>query len=265
MNYPLAFAALVFGYLINMFYITVLFHRGFAHGSVALHPRTRKWAARTGSWVTGIDPKAWACMHRLHHRHSDTPLDPHSPVQLGVFGVMFGQLRSYEKILVGLIRGKREYTEVVKDLDFEVSWLNRQGLWWIPYVLHAVLALAIGALLHSGLVGLAYLVGIMSHPFQGWLVNSFAHHSGYQNHANGDHSRNNTIVALLAMGEGYQNNHHANPMSAKFSERWFEIDPGYGLCVVASYFGVLSIAKVLKRGAVSTRPHSAEDRIEFAH
>src|SRR5262252_6756655 len=67
-------------YLLNIFYITVLYHRGLTHGAVRLRPFTRNLLIHTGNWVTGLDPKGWACMHRLHHMHSDTALDPHRPV-----------------------------------------------------------------------------------------------------------------------------------------------------------------------------------------
>ena len=223
-------------YFVNMFYITVLYHRGLAHGAVKLHPFARMTVIRTGSWVTGIDPKAWACMHRMHHSYSDTDQDPHSPWNQGIFGVMLGQLRSYESVLVGLARGNPKYTGVVRDLDFPISWVNRKRMWMLPYALHFAVALVLGYATQTWFFGAAYWLGMMSHPVQGWMVNSFAHRYGYQNHQNGDQSRNNTIVAWLAMGEGYQNNHHANPNSPKFSEKWFEFDAGYLLCRVARKF-----------------------------
>jgi stearoyl-CoA desaturase (delta-9 desaturase) len=220
-------------YLINTFYISVLYHRGLAHQSAKLRPWTLRWTVLTGSWVTGIDPKAWTCMHRMHHQYSDTDRDPHSPVNLGIFGVMLGQLHSYERVLSGLIRNDAAYTATVKDLDFPVSPLNRFHIWWLPYLFHAVLAVALGFAFHTWMVGAAYWLGIMSHPIQGWMVNSFAHRFGYTNFENGDESRNNTIVAWLVVGEGYQNNHHARPHSPKFSVRWFEFDAGYLLCRLA--------------------------------
>ena len=242
MNYALA-CVLVFSaaYLLNIFYITVLYHRGLAHGAVKLHPLVRKWVIWTGNWVTGIDPKAWACMHRLHHKYSDTEQDPHSPIYQGVFGVMLGQLRSYEKALVGLQLRAGNYTNMVRDLDFSVNWLNRKKLWWMPYAIHFGIALFLGFYFHAALLGAAYWLGMMSHPIQGWMVNSFAHKYGYQNFDNSDQSQNNALVALLTMGEGYQNNHHKHPTSAKFSVRWFEFDGGYVMCRIARSFRLLEI------------------------
>src|SRR4051812_5843341 len=95
----IATAIFLTAYLLNIFYITVLYHRGLAHHSVELSRFGKLLATKTGVWVTGIDPKAWVCMHRFHHMYSDTEKDPHSPVHQGVFGVALGQLRSYEKAL----------------------------------------------------------------------------------------------------------------------------------------------------------------------
>ena len=242
MNYTFLCLSVFSGsYLLNIFYITVLYHRGLAHGSVKLAPRMRAFAVATGSWVTGIDPKAWACMHRLHHRYSDSARDPHSPWNGGVFGVMIEQLKSYERVIRALGRPEHEYQEQVIDLDFPVNWMNRHRLWWLPYAVHAVIAVAVGFFFHAWILGGAFWLGMMSHPIQGWLVNSFAHKFGYRNFATPDESRNNSIVAWLVMGEGYQNNHHARPLSAKFSMRWYEFDGGYVMARMAEAAGMLQI------------------------
>lgn len=240
----LLIAAAIFGagYLLNIFYITVFYHRGLAHGSVTLSPLVAKWIALTGNWFTGIDPKAWACMHRLHHQHSDTKADPHSPIHQGVFGLLMGQLRSYKRVLKRLIAGDPKFTRVVEDIPFEVHYLNRSRLWFLPYALHASLAVVIAFVSASPLFGLAYYGGIMSHPIQGWMVNALAHRFGYQTFNTGDNSRNNSLVALLVFGEGYQNNHHAHPERAKFSILPSEVDFGYALCRLGQATGLLQIA-----------------------
>jgi len=228
-------------YLLNTFYISVLYHRGLAHGAVTLRPRLRKLVIHTGNWVTGMNPKAWCCMHRLHHLHSDTPDDPHSPVHCGVLGVMLAQLRSYEKSLRGLIHDQEPYVSLTKDLDFPVHWLNRRRLWFLPYLLHGAIAVGLGSALASPWVGFCYAFGLMSHPIQGWMVNALAHKFGYRNFSTPDNSKNNTLVAWLVMGEGFQNNHHFNPRSAKFSVDTREIDLGYGICCLAHKFRFLDI------------------------
>lgn len=228
-------------YLINATTISVFYHRGLAHRAVSLRPWARHAVGRFGVWITGLDPVAWVCMHRLHHHHSDTAEDPHSPVHFGTLGVLSAQLRSYERVLVGLARGESHYTSQVEDISFPVSWINRKGFWPLPYVAHLVVALAVA--LPTGMWALAscYYLGMMSHPIEGWMVNSLGHAVGGRNFETPDNSRNNHLVAWLILGEGYQNNHHAFPASARFSYRRSELDTGYGLCRLLEKLGVLEI------------------------
>lgn len=253
----LALTLFLFGYLINVFYITVLYHRGLTHRAIVMKPWVEKWLSHTGNWLTGIDPKAWSCMHRLHHLHSDTTEDPHSPVHYGIFGVMIGQLRSYEFILSRLIRKDPEYMAVVSDIAFDVNILNRKKLWVLPYILHLGIAVLAGYLSGSTLVGFAYFLGIMSHPIQGWMVNSFAHSSGYRNFDCPDNSKNNTLVSIFVFGEGFQNNHHANPGSASFAVKPWEFDMGYGLCLAAKALGLIEIPTSSKSPALATSAHAS--------
>ncbi len=237
-----ALCALVFllAYLLNILTITVGYHRGLAHGAVKLHPRLRRLVIAGGSWVTGLDPKAWSVMHRMHHAYSDTPEDPHSPVNVGILGIGLEQLRSYERVLRGLNRGDPEFTKHAHGLDFELNWVNRTRRWYLPYAAHALVAVALVA---NGLwlLGVAYFLGMMSHPVQGGLVNAFGHAVGGRNFDTKDNSRNNLLVAWLVFGEGLQNNHHRYPKSAKFSYRSWEPDAGFTTCRILETLGLLAI------------------------
>jgi len=230
-------------YLVNITTISVLYHRGLAHEAVRLSPGLRRFVARAGIWLTGLDPKGWVCMHRRHHAYSDTPADPHSPVNHGVPGVLLEQLRSYERTLIGLAKGDAEYTSHVEDIEFPTNWLNRSGLWYLPYAVHLALAVAVAAPTGYWLLGFAYLFGIMSHPLEGWMVNAFGHAFGGRNFDTPDNSRNHHITAWLVAGEGFQNNHHRYPASARFSYRWPEIDMGYAICRLFEVVGVLEVRR----------------------
>lgn len=223
----IALAVFLAGYVLNVFYITVFYHRGLTHRALTLRPFMVKFVAWTGPWVTGIDPKGWICMHRMHHLHSDSSEDPHSPLHFGVFGVALGQLRSYEKVLRGLVRRQDPYTRLVNDLPFEVNFLNRRKLWWAPYLMHLAIGISVGFFFGQPLAGVAYFLGMMSHPVQGWMVNSLAHKYGYRNFSTDDNSKNNHLVAWLVVGEGYQNNHHAYPRRSNFAIKPGEVDFGY--------------------------------------
>jgi stearoyl-CoA desaturase (delta-9 desaturase) len=240
-------------YLLNILTITVGYHRSLAHKAVRLHPALRKAMLVGGNWLTGLDPKAWVVMHRLHHTHSDTPLDPHSPVNVGILGIGMEQLRNYKKVIVGLLKEQPEYTLHARDLDFGLSWLNRSGLWFLPYLLHAGVGLGLG--LGAGwLLGAAWFFGMMSHPVQGGIVNSLGHAVGGRNFDTPDNSRNNHLAAWLILGEGFQNNHHRHPTSASFSYHRHEVDMGYGACVLLERLGLATI----QRDALIPRPPREE-------
>ena len=239
----LCIAVFVVTYLINCTMVAVFYHRGFSHGAVKLS-RPAMWVTQhLGIWLTGLDPVGWACMHRRHHAFSDTPEDPHSPVHAGFFGVFSAQLKSYERCLVGLATGRKSYTRYVKDLPFGVNILNRKKLWILPYVLHFGIALAIALPTGMWALGAAYILGMLTHPIEGWVINSFGHAVGKRNFDTNDNSRNSHIAAWLVFGEGYQNNHHAFPASAKFSYRPVEVDMGYAICLVLEALGVLKIQR----------------------
>ena len=238
--FVLCLLVFVLAYSLNIATITVGYHRGLAHGAVRLHPWLRSMVIRWGSWITGLDPKAWTVMHRMHHAYSDTEKDPHSPENVGIIGIGMEQLRSYERVLRGLKRNDPMFTRHARDLDFELSWVNRTRRWYLPYALHAGIALVLAA---SGvwLLGLAYFLGMMSHPVQGGMVNAFGHAIGGRNFETDDNSRNNLIVAWLVCGEGLQNNHHRYPKSAKFSYRSWEPDMGFTGCLLLETLGLLTI------------------------
>ncbi|MDP7039984.1 MAG: fatty acid desaturase [Myxococcota bacterium] len=242
--YILACLAVFFGaYLLQITMISAFYHRALAHESLVLQPWLKRFVAQSGMWFTGLDPKAWVCMHRMHHEHSDTALDPHSPVHYGFFGVLRGQLRSYERTLVRLAKGDPAYTSKVADLDFPTNWMNRHRLWGLPYVAHFLVALAIALSTGFWIMAAGYWLGMMSHPIQGWLVNSLGHAVGSRNFNTPDNARNNTLAAWLIFGEGFQNNHHQYPASAKFSYRKTEVDLGYGLCLLMERCKLLRIER----------------------
>jgi stearoyl-CoA desaturase (delta-9 desaturase) len=228
-------------YLLNSLYMTVFYHRALCHSAVTLSPRLRRFVVATGNWVTSLDPKGWVCMHRMHHEYSDTADDPHSPSNSSILGVFRAQHKSYERVLVGLYRKDPRFTEHVKDLDFPVHWLNTKRMWLLPLGVHFSVGLAAALVWGMPLLGACYFFGLMCHPIQGWLVNSFGHAHGPRNFDTPDDSRNNAFVAWLIVGEGLQNNHHAHPASAKFSYAPGEFDLGYWFCRGLQRLGGLEI------------------------
>src|SRR6185436_18644010 len=107
---------LVFVAMYSLIIVTtsIGYHRGLAHGAVRIHPFFRSMLLGLGNWLTGVDPKGWVVMHRLHHIHSDTLDDPHSPRNVGVGGIFPVQFVSYYKALRGLRLNQEPYAGVAR-------------------------------------------------------------------------------------------------------------------------------------------------------
>lgn len=228
-------------YLTVIIYTSIFYHRALAHNALTLPNSVSKFIQLTGAPLTGIDPKAWVCMHRLHHLHSDTTKDPHSPVHTGFWYTFKKQHASFEKTIIGLMRGIPRYTEIVKDIKFDIHWLNKNGLWYVPFIAHFVIGLLLWIATQNIWLFLGYFLGMASHPIQGFLVNAFGHAVGYRNFDYPDNSKNNTLVAWFVLGEGFQNNHHMYPASPKFSMKSFEFDTGYFFVKLFSMLGIVKI------------------------
>jgi len=223
-----AVAVAVAFYVLRIFAIGAGFHRYFSHRAFrtsricqfALAFLAQTSAQRGVLW--------WAANHRRHHRYSDTADDIHSPVQRGFF---------YSH--VGWIFARRHYTTdyaAVRDLARfkELLWLDR-------YTYLPVALLAATAWLIAGWPGL--VVGFGWSTVAVWhatfSINSLAHVIGRKRYVTGDHSRNNWLLALLTMGEGWHNNHHAYQASVRQGFRWWEYDPTYYALRILSWFGVV--------------------------
>ncbi len=170
----------------------------------------------------------WAAKHRRHHRYSDTEDDVHSPVQSGFFYAHLGWIFVPRNFTTdySAVRDLARYKELV--------WLDRQ-----PYLPAAVLALV--AWLIAGWPGLA--VGFCWSTVVLWhatfCINSLAHVVGRRRYVTGDQSRNNWLLALMTMGEGWHNNHHAYQASVRQGFRWWEYDPTYYILRVLSWLRIV--------------------------
>ncbi len=219
-----------------MFYITVLYHRGLAHKSVELTPFMLKFLNRTGIWITGIDPLSWALMHRMHHHYSDQENDPHSPMNGGIHSVWLSQYKSYLYFQERMKkRDDLKLNDIVKDIPFGVSQVHSH----LPYILHILVAFMISYITQNWFAGIAFFVGIMGHPIQGWMINALAHKYGRRNFNTPDNSKNNILLGYFIFGEGLQNNHHAHPESANFAFKFPEFDPGYLMCRITKKVGLI--------------------------
>jgi len=193
----------------------------------------------------------------MHHQFSDKEDDPHSPLVSFLWAHMEWMLTE-KKNRSWLVTYDKYAPDLIRDRFFLA--LDRKGTWFFVWVAHTALffvaGLVIGTLMPGGTLigglqfGLSLLVWgalvrtvVVWHIT--WSVNSLSHVAGYRNYETSDASRNNWIVALLAMGEGWHNNHHAEPNSAAAGHRWWEFDPAYcviyGLSLVGLVYDIIPV------------------------
>jgi stearoyl-CoA desaturase (delta-9 desaturase) len=188
----------------------------------------------------------WVATHRRHHQHSDVVGDPHSPHGhgSGVGGLTAGFWHAH---LGWMFRGADAMAvRSLPDLsrDPVARFVHRGFAWWallgllLPAFLGGVITWTwLGALTGFLWGGLARV--FMAHHAT-WSVNSICHIWGHRAYPTPDQSRNNAAVALVSLGEGWHNNHHAHPQSARHGLRWFQIDPTWMLIRGLSYVRLAS-------------------------
>lgn len=225
-------------YLSRAFFITAGYHRYFAHRSYRLNRTAQFIFAVGGITAAQKGPLWWAAHHRDHHRYADTEKDPHSP-QKGFWWSHVGWILS----------SKYKTANLERIEDFarypELRFLDRHdgiGPW----------SLGVVSFLMGGWSGL--VVGFFASTILLWhstfAVNSVAHLFGGRRYGTPDTSRNCLPVAILTLGEGWHNNHHHYPKSARQGFHWWEIDVSYYVLRVLSW---LRIVKDLRQPPAAAR------------
>jgi len=207
---------------VAMFATTVYLHRGITHRALVVHP-SLAFVCRFTLWITtGMRPREWAAVHRRHHAATDTPDDPHSPVQSGFWRVQLTNAAMYRRVA----RDGQTVSKYARDLPpdgFDRFMFDHAGLGLGA----GVTVLCVAFTLVFGWWGILLgLVAAMVHAV-GYLglsgaVNAIGHTIGRR--PNDNSATNGTLLALFTCGEGLHNNHHDRPTSPRFSRRWSQID-----------------------------------------
>jgi stearoyl-CoA desaturase (delta-9 desaturase) len=197
---------------------TVYLHRGLTHRAITVHPALTL-PLRFFLWITtGMKPREWAAVHRRHHAATDTPDDPHSPLVLGFWRVQLANAALYRRIARDGVTVERYARDLPPDrLDrwfFDRAWL---GLGLGVVIMCLILGWPTG-LLASGVHLVAYL-GLSG------SINAVGHTVGRRPHPNS--ATNGWWLALITAGEGFHNNHHASPTSARFARSRGDVDTGW--------------------------------------
>lgn len=237
---PIVLWAAAFSYFIRMFAITAFYHRYFSHKAFRTSRVCQFLFGLLGATATQRGPIWWASHHRRHHRYSDTEQDIHSP-RKGFWWSHMGWFLSTKHFTT------RE--QWVRDLiKFpELRFLDRFDI-VIP-VLYAIAFWGFGKWLEiafpeTGATGWqmliwGYFVSTIVLIHCTLFINSLSHVWGNQRYQTGDDSRNNGFLALITLGEGWHNNHHHYPVSARQGFYWWEVDISYYLLKLMSWCGLI--------------------------
>jgi stearoyl-CoA desaturase (Delta-9 desaturase) len=220
-------------YVLTALGITVGFHRLFTHRSFETNRVVRFVLAILGSMAVQGSLLKWVAIHRRHHQHSDEEADPHSPHHHG--GGLLGLLRGIWHAHIGWFfrADPADLDHYVKDLRQDGSVRLADTLFPLWIVAGLLIPTGLGWLLSGGWMGalLGLLWGGLARVFLvhhvTWSINSVCHLWGRQPNPCRDQSRNNFLFGVLGMGEGWHNNHHAFPTSARHGLRWWQIDVSY--------------------------------------
>lgn len=196
---------------IGLGYHRLLTHRGF---------KTPQWVERLlavfGTFALQSGPLAWVTTHRQHHAFTETEDDPHSP-RVGTYWAHIGWIFKGNAQEHDMAVHKRYSPDLVKDNFLVVL----DKYFWVNTVFLSLALLAIGG---WGMVFWGIFLRTVWGWHTTWLVNSATHMWGTRRFETRDDSRNNGLIAAVSFGEGWHNNHHAYPRSAKHGLRWYEID-----------------------------------------
>ncbi len=237
-----AFAAmLVLYWVAGCLGVCIGYHRLHTHRSYRVPKALDYFLATCGSLTFEGGPISWVATHRIHHQKSDQPGDPHSPRD-GAWWSHIGW------IVLGDANhnNTRIMSKYAPDLAKQpyYVWLNNYH--YVPTLVVAAILYALGGLPFV-MWGIFVRVVLCFHAT--WLVNSATHMWGSRRFATKDDSTNNWWVALITFGEGWHNNHHAHPTSARHGLAWYELDIGW---IHINFLKFLGIAKAVKVAKVAS-------------
>jgi stearoyl-CoA desaturase (delta-9 desaturase) len=222
-------ALALLGYAVRMWAITAGYHRYFAHRTFRTSRAFQLVLALLAATAMQNGPLWWASVHRRHHKDADGPGDVHSPVRRGFWYAHVGW------VFDRTVPNPYEPSNVRDWLRYpEIRWVDRYN--WVPLGAYAIACVAIGGL--PGFVW-GFVVSTLAVFHATMLINSAAHLWGSRRFPTRDSSRNNALLAVITLGEGWHNNHHRYMSSARQGLRWWEIDVTYYVLRVLARLGVI--------------------------
>jgi len=222
--------AVIFYYLTTGLGISMGYHRLHTHRSYKVPVWLEYFFALCGTLTLEGGPIFWVAVHRLHHQLSDQPGDPHSPRD-GAFWSHMGWIL-WGETNHNNTRVMSKYAPDLAKHKFYV-WLTNYH--WVPNVVLGAIVLLVGGI-DMFLWAMCFRIVFGLHAT--WAVNSATHMFGSRRFHIRDDSRNTWWVALFTFGEGWHNNHHAHPTSARHGLAWYELDQSWILIKALRFFGL---------------------------
>jgi stearoyl-CoA desaturase (Delta-9 desaturase) len=233
--------AVIFYYLTTGLGISMGYHRLHTHRSYKVPRWLEYFFAMCGTLTLEGGPIFWVAVHRLHHQLSDQPGDPHSPRD-GAFWSHMGW------ILWGETNhnNTRVMSKYAPDLAKHSYYVWLTNYHWVPNVVLGAIVLVLGGI-DMFLWAMCFRIVFGLHAT--WAVNSATHMFGSRRFHIRDDSRNTWWIALISFGEGWHNNHHAHPTSARHGLAWYELDQSWLLIKALKSLG---LAKNVRVASVDT-------------
>jgi stearoyl-CoA desaturase (delta-9 desaturase) len=251
-------------YAIRMFAITGFYHRYFSHRSFKTSRPAQFVFALLGASAVQRGPLWWAGHHRNHHRYSDEPEDLHSPRQHGLIWSHIGWITSYEAFRTPLaqVPDLARFPELrfLDRFDTTVPLLLAAAMYGLGELLAAV-APSLGT---NGwqMVVWGFFISTVVLFHATCTINSLSHVFGKRRYATDDDSRNNPFLAMLTFGEGWHNNHHHFPHSARQGFAWWEIDLTYYGLFLLQKLGIIWDVRPVPVEVYPGRPKPAGESLE---
>lgn len=236
------FIFFILHWYLSLFCQTFFLHRYAAHAMFSMSKGWEKFFYYLTFLTQGssyLSPYAYGILHRLHHAHTDTEDDPHSPKYTnGLFHLMLRTKNIYGAINNESYPVEEKYKKNLpmwRKFDLFVSLYAVRILWGVIYfIIYTFLAT-------QWWMWLFFPITCLMGPVHGAIINYFAHKYGYRNFKMEDTSKNFLPVDFLMMGESYHNNHHKLLSRPNFGVRWFEIDPTYPVIKLMNWLRIIRL------------------------
>ena len=254
-SWPALITAIVLYWVGGSLGIGMGYHRLLTHRGYKVPKPVEYFLAICGTLALEGGPIQWVVTHRIHHAHTDRAGDPHTPRDGGwwahVGWILWGTAQNHDEATLA-----RYAPDLLKDRFYH--WLNR--FYYVP-----LLIVGIGLFVFGGwsvvLWGVFLRVTLALHTT--WLVNSATHLWGKKRFETGDDSRNTWWVALLTFGEGWHNNHHAHPTSARHGLHWYEIDLNWLGIRALQLLGLAHSIKLLRFDRAASAWQLVRSRVKY--